>query len=371
MPPRVLYRYNDARTRPATRANPPRKAKPPTLAEAGLPSTWFHGTQKTFGKLKAQGGACVWLADKAGAMAYATPHYGRRSAIRLIEVVLAPDTRVVDLADASDPTVQEFVRLDTSASNMRWHGREDVTDAEMADALAYWKNRKTHYDAIESRSWAKAFFRKAGADALLVRDVAGWGGHEEMPSLCLLNPKKVVSERDVAPDLSLVRPENMPKYENPRRRVRPATRRNPPACPVRMMKYEYLGTTDEVTTCDCCGKTNLKNTVVIRDLDTGEDLYFGVSCAAKALKVQVADVKKGTAEADRKRAEEERARREAEQRAEHARWVAYLIEQTGGIYDYKRSPDVFRMIQALGGYAAAKAGYRAGAKSNPRRRTAR
>ena len=35
------------------RRNPaPRKAKPPTLAEAGLPSTWFHGTQKTFGKLK-------------------------------------------------------------------------------------------------------------------------------------------------------------------------------------------------------------------------------------------------------------------------------------------------------------------------------
>jgi hypothetical protein len=135
-----------------------------------------------------------------------------------------------------------------------------------------------------------------------------------------------------------------------------------------MMKYEYLGTTDEVTTCDCCGKTNLKNTVVIRDLDTGEDLYFGVSCAAKALKVQVADVKKGTAEADRKRAEEERARREAEQRAEHARWVAYLIEQTGGIYDYNRSPDVFRMIQALGGFAAAKAGYRTSAKSNPRRR---
>ena len=61
--------------------------------------------------------------------------------------------------------------------------------------------------------------RKAGADALLVRDVAGWGGHEAMPSLCLLNAKKVVGERDVAPDLALVRPENMPKYENPRSRI--------------------------------------------------------------------------------------------------------------------------------------------------------
>ena len=198
--------------------NPPRKAKPPTLAAAGLPEVWFHGTQKAFGKLKVQGGACIWLADKAGAMAYATPSYGRRSAIRLIEATLAPDTRVVDLADASDPAVRSFIHLDASVSNMRWHGREDVTDAEMADAIARWNARRTHYDAIEARPWAKAHFRKAGADALLVRDVAGWGGHAEMPSLCLLNAKKVVSERDVAPDLSLVRAENMPKHPNPRRR---------------------------------------------------------------------------------------------------------------------------------------------------------
>lgn len=204
--------------------NPVRKAKPPTLAAAGLSSTWFHGTQKTFGKLKAQGGACIWLADKAGAMAYATPSYGRRSAIRLIEVTLSPDTRVVDLADASDPAVRAFIRLDASVSNLRWHGREDVTDAEMADAVTRWQRQKTDYDTIEARPWAKAHFRKAGADALLVRDVAGWGGHETMPSLCLLNAKKVLGERDVAPDLALVRPENMPKYENPRASRRKVTR---------------------------------------------------------------------------------------------------------------------------------------------------
>ena len=202
------------------RQNPARKAKPPALAEAGLPEVWFHGTQKAFGKLKAQGGACIWLADKAGAMAYATPHYGRRSAIRLIEITLAPDTRVVDLANANDPIVREFIRLDASASNMRWHGRETVTDAELVAAIARWNAAGKHYGVIEARAWSKAYFRKAGADALLVRDVRGWGGHEEMPSLCLLNPKKVVSERDVTPDLSLVPPEDMPKYENPSRRRR-------------------------------------------------------------------------------------------------------------------------------------------------------
>jgi len=54
--------------------------------------------------------------------------------------------------------------------------------------------------------------------------VAGWGGHGEMPSLCLLNAKKVVSERDVVPDLSLVRAENLPKHPNPRAVRRKVTR---------------------------------------------------------------------------------------------------------------------------------------------------
>ena len=159
--------------------------------------------------------------------------------------------------------------------------------------------------------------------------------------------------------------------KNPSRHT--SSRRNPrAACPTKLMKYEYLGTTDEVTTCDCCGKTNLKNTVAIRDLDEGEVLHFGVTCAARALKVQVADVKKGAADADRQRREEEFRRRDAENRANTALWHEWLIERTGGIYEYDRSPDVFRMIQALGGMAAARVGFEEWkaakkARSNPRR----
>ena len=36
-------------------------------------------------------------------------------------------------------------------------------------------------------------------------------------------------------------------------------------------RYSYLGTTDEHTTCDCCGKEDLKSTVGIRDIETGEE----------------------------------------------------------------------------------------------------
>lgn len=42
-----------------------------------------------------------------------------------------------------------------------------------------------------------------------------------------------------------------------------------------------LGISDEVTTCECCGRTNLKNTVVI-GTEEGE-AYYGCSCAAKFL----------------------------------------------------------------------------------------
>jgi hypothetical protein len=175
-----------------------RKPKPTTLSDLGLPTTWFHGTGAAFtGPLrpnKGMGGACVWLADREGAQAYAKGQRGR-----LIEVRLAPDTKVVDLSNTDDPIVREFIRLDRSASNMLWHARQQVTDEELADAVASWQRRSTHYDAIEARGWAKGYFRKAGADALLVRDVKGWGGHQTMPSLCVLNRGKIAQQKGATP----------------------------------------------------------------------------------------------------------------------------------------------------------------------------
>lgn len=48
------------------------------------------------------------------------------------------------------------------------------------------------------------------------------------------------------------------------------------------MSAKILGTNDDQTVCDCCGKTNLKKTVII-DLD-GKIVAYGVDCAAKLLK---------------------------------------------------------------------------------------
>lgn len=54
-----------------------------------------------------------------------------------------------------------------------------------------------------------------------------------------------------------------------------------------MKVYTVKGTTDEVTTCELCGRVELKGTVVLIPLDEdgnpdGDECYFGTSCAAKA-----------------------------------------------------------------------------------------
>lgn len=51
--------------------------------------------------------------------------------------------------------------------------------------------------------------------------------------------------------------------------------------------YRYIGITDEATTCEHCGKTELRSTVVLAILDadgnTEDYAYYGSTCAAVAL----------------------------------------------------------------------------------------
>lgn len=126
-----------------------------------------------------------------------------------------------------------------------------------------------------------------------------------------------------------------------------------------MRQFEFLGTTDDHTTCDCCGKSELKSTVAIRNLETGEDVFFGVTCAARALKLQVAEVRKGAADADRAEADRRESVRRAAAEAESVRWNAFLMRATGGINDWSGKPCTFLMIQALGGFTTARAKYAA------------
>lgn len=45
---------------------------------------------------------------------------------------------------------------------------------------------------------------------------------------------------------------------------------------------KYIGTTDSINTCDCCGKSDLKMTVAIEHEDESIN-YYGCICAGKIL----------------------------------------------------------------------------------------
>lgn len=48
------------------------------------------------------------------------------------------------------------------------------------------------------------------------------------------------------------------------------------------MTFKILGITDEITACDCCGRTNLRCTVALERAD-GEIVHYGRDCAGAAV----------------------------------------------------------------------------------------
>lgn len=71
------------------------------------------------------------------------------------------------------------------------------------------------------------------------------------------------------------------------------------------LRVEYFGITDEVDTCDHCGKQDLKKAIMlfILDADGNRDelVYYGTTCAAKALSVGSSQVTRMAEEADQER----------------------------------------------------------------------
>ena len=60
--------------------------------------------------------------------------------------------------------------------------------------------------------------------------------------------------------------------------------------------FKVRGINDEQTFCDLCGKVNLKKTVILENVETGEVLRVGTSCAASKIhNTKSAKVKKSVA----------------------------------------------------------------------------
>lgn len=103
---------------------------------------------------------------------------------------------------------------------------------------------------------------------------------------------------------------------------------------------KILGTTDEITTCDMCGREELSRTVVIDHLDadgnsTNERGYYGSDCASKVFlgKKTAAGIRKEARDADEKaRMAAYNAKRAADNQRfldRHAGFYAWITETYG------------------------------------------
>ena len=87
--------------------------------------------------------------------------------------------------------------------------------------------------------------------------------------------------------------------------------------------YRVLGTTDEVTECEHCGRVDLKGTVRLGILDADgnvEDVtHFGAVCGARAAGWTAKDLRRAATAADRAAVEAARVERARAAEIEHIR----------------------------------------------------
>lgn len=121
-----------------------------------------------------------------------------------------------------------------------------------------------------------------------------------------------------------------------------------PAAPVVEARrvFRVLGTTDDVTTCELCGRDELRGTVVLEVLDvegngTGELCHYGSACGAKAAGWSTREVVTAAKAADdARRAAEDRAA-EARRAARFEAYAAHLVEVCG-------TADLWKAAEARG-----------------------
>lgn len=122
------------------------------------------------------------------------------------------------------------------------------------------------------------------------------------------------------------------------------------------LAFKVLGTTDDVTDCHCCGRIGLKATVALQPLDAdggpdGEVVYFGMVCAAKAMRQSVKYVREQLSAIEQAA---DNARRAA-QAAKDAAYSAWLVAN----YGVRQPADLFakgvKPMDALNRYRAEQA----------------
>lgn len=124
-----------------------------------------------------------------------------------------------------------------------------------------------------------------------------------------------------------------------------------PTAPTARKVFRVLGTTDDVTACEHCGRVDLKGTIILGELDEDGNVdgitYFGAVCGARAAGWTTKDIRKAAKRADDEKRDAERQairdaaeKREAEFMAEFIPWVQVTygvrIAQVADLCDHKR-----------------------------------
>ncbi|MBL0778059.1 hypothetical protein G6541_12280 [Streptomyces albidoflavus] len=91
--------------------------------------------------------------------------------------------------------------------------------------------------------------------------------------------------------------------------------------------FKIMGTTGDVTSCDCCNRRGLRRTVALQPLDQdgaadGEVTYYGTGCAATALGRSSYSVRRAARAADLQAAMEARA-----ELRDRAAWALPLLQR--------------------------------------------
>lgn len=109
------------------------------------------------------------------------------------------------------------------------------------------------------------------------------------------------------------------------------------------MQATILGTTDSITACERCGRSDLKKTVVLNI--EGEIVHYGTECASKTLGQSAKEVREGVKVVENQ-ARIERMRKMNE---DASAWEAFCAPFGG----------IFEAVDHFGGFAEARQAYRA------------
>jgi GNAT superfamily N-acetyltransferase/8-oxo-dGTP pyrophosphatase MutT (NUDIX family) len=173
------------------------EAKQTILASSekyGLPKTaaitpqdriLYHGTKKDFTELQPNEHGIVWLGEQDTAGDYSAQHY-QKGESRVLKVEIAPNAKIVDLRDLSDPLIRELKDKISEWRKNTWG--HPIPDEDWASGKMPWAD----FGVLEGGNlqWVIPYLKEHGVDGVIAGDVSNKGRKHD--SLAVLNPEVII-----------------------------------------------------------------------------------------------------------------------------------------------------------------------------------